>query len=271
MDLLPLYLKARADNAEPMYLVSDGHWSDRAQRIAAADIGARLRRYDFVRAALKQKPLFTSAPVQVSFRGATFKYLTAAEREEAARAVGAMSLTHVTSTDGGQPFVEPAESPVVVIGDSFTHYFQTVIKAGSGIDALLSKEINIPVPNVSTAGGTTAPIKDFLRRPELLRGRRVVVLDLQCGPAGVSSIGVGAAPASQVERLTAPPASRPRQKLMIMPMSTFRGFWTAVGFRKNGDVITPLKPVRFAWLVRLLTLVYRLSLYRWAAGGPAFV
>ncbi len=157
MDLLPLYLKARADNAEPMYLVSDGHWSDRAQRIAAADIGARLRRYDFVRAALKQKPLFTGAPVQVSFRGATFKYLTAAEREEAARAVGAMSLTHVTSTDGGQPFVEPAES------------------AGSGIDALLSKEINIPVPNVSTAGGTTAPIKDFLRRPELPRGRRVVV------------------------------------------------------------------------------------------------
>jgi hypothetical protein len=38
----------------------------------------------------------------------------------------------------------------------------------------------------------------------------------------------------------------PPQKLMFMPMSTLRGFWTPVGFMKNGDVITPLKPVRFA-------------------------
>jgi hypothetical protein len=143
--------------------------------LAAAEIGKRLKRYDFVRAALNQKPLFKSVPVHVAFQGANFKFLTVAQRAEVANAVGAMTLTHVTTANAGEPFVEPAESPIVVIGDSFTHYFQSVIKQGSGIDALLSKEINIPVSNVSTAGGTTAPIKDFLRRPELLRGRRVVV------------------------------------------------------------------------------------------------
>ena len=47
---------------------------------------------------------------------------------------------------------------------------------------------------------------------------------------------------------------------MFIPMSTFRGFWTAVAVMKNGDVITPLKPLRLAWLVRLLTLTYRLRL-----------
>jgi hypothetical protein len=175
VDLLPVFLKARAANPEPLYLVADGHWSDRAQALAAAEIGKRLKRYDFVRTALKQKALFTSAPIHVAFPGANFKFLTAAERAEVANAVGAMTLTHVTTADAGTPFVEPAQSPVVVIGDSFTHYVQSVIKPGSGIDALLSKEINIPVSNVSTAGATTAPIKDFLRRPELLRERRVVV------------------------------------------------------------------------------------------------
>jgi hypothetical protein len=33
---------------------------------------------------------------------------------------------------------------------------------------------------------------------------------------------------------------------MFIPMSTFRGFWTPVGLMKNGDVITPLKPMKFA-------------------------
>src|SRR6266545_3006259 len=47
-----------------------------------------------------------------------------------------------------------------------------------------------------------------------------------------------------------------------MPISTFRGFCTPVAVLKNGDVVTPLKPERFAWFVRLLTLANRLSLYR---------
>ena len=36
------------------------------------------------------------------------------------------------------------------------------------------------------------------------------------------------------------------QNAMFIPMSTLRGFWTEPGAMKNGDVITPLKPVRFA-------------------------
>lgn len=184
VDLLPVFLKARVASPQPLFLVADGHWSDRAQKLAAIEIGKRLKRYDFVLTALKEKPVFSSAAVEVPFQGANFKFLTAAERKEVASAVAAMSLTHVTTTDGGKPFMDAAASPVVVIGDSFTHYFQNEIRPGSGIDALLSKEINIPVSNVSTAGGTVAPIKDFLRRPELLRGRRVVVWILNAALLG---------------------------------------------------------------------------------------
>lgn len=174
VDLMPLFAAARTQSPDPLYLAADGHWSDRAQRIAAAEIARRMKRYAFVTAAGRKPALFTATPSHVDFPGALFDMLSAAEKAEVKEAVAAMPLTLVTSP-AGVPFEEPAVSPVLVIGDSLTHYFQLAIKKGSGIDALLSKEINIPVSNVSSAGGTTDPIKEFLRRPELLKGRRVVV------------------------------------------------------------------------------------------------
>jgi hypothetical protein len=174
VDLLPGFLKARDTDPEPLYLLTDGHWSDRAQRMAATEIGRRLKRYDVVKAALARPPLFTIAHASKRVTGAAWDLITPAERTEVEDAIDATRFTTVT-TRGGAPFQEPAESQVVVIGDSFTHYFQLAISVGTGIDALLSKEINIPVSNVSSAGATTAPIKEFLRRPELLRNRRVVV------------------------------------------------------------------------------------------------
>lgn len=174
VDLMPLFQKARADGGENLYLPADGHWSDRAQQIAATEIGRRLKRYDVVKAALKLPAKFSTNAEHAGFAGAVFDMLTPAEQAEVQASVNDMPLTVVRTTAGVQ-FEEPADSPVVVIGDSFTHYFQLAIRKGSGIDALLSKEINIPVSNVSTAGGTLDPIKEFVRRPELLAKRRVVV------------------------------------------------------------------------------------------------
>jgi hypothetical protein len=174
VDLLPAFLRERDTDPEPLYLLADGHWSDRGQRIAAREIGARLKRYVVVKAAIAKPPLFEVSPDRARLPGATFSLLTPAEQAEIDARISAMPLTMV-KTRAGEPFQEPDTSPVLVIGDSFTHYFQLAVKAGTGIDALLSREINIPVSNVSSAGATTGPVKEFLRRPELLQERRVVV------------------------------------------------------------------------------------------------
>ena len=174
VDLLPGFLQSRATSAETLYLSADGHWSDRAQQIASGEIAHRLARYDVVKAAMNLPARFTSEASHVSFQGALAEMLTPPQRAEVRAALDATPVTKVT-TAAGAPFEEPATSPVVVIGDSFTHYFQLLVAKGSGIDALLSKAINLGVSNVSAAGGTVEPIRDFVRRPELLRGRRVVV------------------------------------------------------------------------------------------------
>jgi len=53
----------------------------------------------------------------------------------------------------------------VIIGDSYA----------GGFSALLAKEINLPLLDFASAGQTTQAIKDMVRDPSLLRGRRAVV------------------------------------------------------------------------------------------------
>jgi hypothetical protein len=174
VDLLPIFLESREGGGEPLYLPADGHWSDAAQRLAAGDIARRLKRYDVVKTALARRPRFTSAATHVAFPGAVFDSLTPGQRDEVKDAVGAMPVTQVMTAEG-KPFEEVEASPVIVIGDSFTNYFQLVVRKGTGIDALISRAINLPVANVSMAGATVQPIQEFVRRPSLLAGRRVVV------------------------------------------------------------------------------------------------
>src|SRR4051812_38340464 len=66
----------------------------------------------------------------------------------------------------------------------------------------------------------------------------------------------------------APISRRQNQNAMFIPTSTLRGFWTPVGCRKKGEVMMPLKPVRFARFVTLLTLTNTLMRYRCPLGPP---
>ncbi len=206
VDLLPAFLRQRDGDPTPLYLLSDSHWSDRAQRIAAAEIGARLKRYSVVEAALAAPARFVATPDVTRFPGSLFTSLTPSEQAEIEPHIATTPLTMIRTAartrfggprflganeggrDRGAPFQEPDTSPIIVIGDSFTHYFQLAIKAGTGIDALLSKEINVPVSNVSSAGATTGPIKEFLRRPELIQDRRVVVWIVASGVVSYDSL-----------------------------------------------------------------------------------
>jgi hypothetical protein len=173
VDLLPAFLELANKPGDPLYLPADTHWSDRAQQVAANMIGERLKRYPFVRQALARPPLYGSTNIRVDFKGYIYAYLNAREREEVRDATS--TRVTVVAAHNGSPFAETDDAPVLVIGDSFTHYFRYEVHKGSGIDALLGKAINQPVSNVSIASATTQPLKDLVRSPELLRKTRVVV------------------------------------------------------------------------------------------------
>ena len=186
IDLLPEFLKLSASGAPPLYLPADSHWSQMTQKLTAHLLAQRLARYPFVQKALKQPPKFKSAEVEVQFNGSDYGYLKPEEQKQV-EAYSHLSLTQIQDSSG-QPYQDPENAPLVMIGDSYVHYFSIGIKKGTGIAALLSREVNLPVTDRSVGGGRTESLREFFRDPELLDIHKVVIwiisIDAFMAPTG---------------------------------------------------------------------------------------
>jgi hypothetical protein len=161
VDLLPLFLDARRDGAEPLYRPADPHWSQRGMLIAAKEIGRRLKRYGFVRQAVAAPSAYKVAQVDRYLPGAAYPALSPEQRQSIE---GALTTRLLEVTPATKP-VFSDDAPVMFIGDSFTR----------GLMDLVAREINMPVRQHWGAGQTTAAIKDFVRDPTSLHNCRVVV------------------------------------------------------------------------------------------------
>jgi len=176
--LLPPYLNAAKGSSELLFLPTDHHWSERAQRIAADEIVARLKRYAFVSTALKQPRMFHTDRVPMKWRpdkGYLLDSLTPDEREIVRSYPYPTESVTRTLDHSNQPYIEPNDGPVLVMGDSLTHFFKIAIEAGSGIDAMLAEGLNLNVSNISMASATIQPIEELLRSRQRLKVHRVVI------------------------------------------------------------------------------------------------
>ena len=173
VDLLPEFLTAASSGAGPLYLSSDSHWTQMTQKLTSKLLAQRLVRYPFVQQALKQPQKFKSAEVKLQFGGADYAYLNPEERKQVDDTVQ-LSLTQIQDSSG-RPYEDPEDAPIVMIGDSYVHYFSIAIKKGTGIEALLSRDVNLPVTNRAVGGGTTDSLKEFIRNPEILNFHKVVI------------------------------------------------------------------------------------------------
>jgi hypothetical protein len=167
VDLLPAFLEAAGEGEAPLYLPDDPHWAPRAQEIAARIICERLKRYDFVRLALRLadegNPLFTAAEVPWEGRGAAYLGLTADQQRRTERA-RPRSHRDVAPAPGGGGLVSE-EAMVLAIGDSYN----------GGLWQLVVLGLNQPLALQCGGGYTTQAIKEAVRNPDILRGRKVVL------------------------------------------------------------------------------------------------
>ncbi len=178
VDLLPAFLEAAKADSEPLFLPTDHHWSERAQKITANLIAGRLKRYTFVSAAIKQPRIFHTDQVPLKLQpvdGYLMEYVLPDEREFVRSYPFSKQSVTRTLDRSNQPFDEPEDGPILVIGDSNTHYFKLALAKGAGIDALLAERLNLNVSNISMASATTQPIKELLRNPDRLKIHKVVV------------------------------------------------------------------------------------------------
>jgi alginate O-acetyltransferase complex protein AlgJ len=176
VDLLPVFLKARgkdADETQLLYQRQDTHWTDRGLRLAAATVAERIKRYTWYAALEPHAVDFSVKPCDFRRPGDLHSRLAPAEQ----RAFKPEALVaQQVLTAAGEPFEDDADSPIVVLGDSFTGVFERTDCGSAGVSAHLARELRYPVDLVMSYGGGPNVRNTLLTRGEAtLRRMRLAI------------------------------------------------------------------------------------------------
>lgn len=176
IDLLPAFLDARArrgPDEELVYQHQDTHWTDRGLRLAAGIIAERIERYPWYAGLAADKVAFGTKEVTFNHQGDLVSRL--APREQTRYKPVTLKARQVLMPDGSL-YQDDMQSPVVVLGDSFTGVYQLTGPRAAGVTAHIARELGIPVDLVMSWGGGPGVRKTLLRRgDDDLRKRRLVV------------------------------------------------------------------------------------------------
>jgi hypothetical protein len=180
VDLLPPLLAARArgdkHGEEPLYQRQDTHWTDRGLRLAAELVAARVKAYPWYAELAKHARRFQTKPAKFERFGDLHSRLPEGQkkhyRPEALRA------EQVVAQDGapGALYDDDAESPIVLLGDSFTGVYELTEAEHAGVSAHLARDVGYPIDLVMSYGGGPNVRGKLMRRGvEGLAGKKVVV------------------------------------------------------------------------------------------------
>ena len=188
VNVLPSLLQAATPGSALLWRSTDSHWAEPAEVIAVNEVSKRLKRYPFVQRALQASPLYDGVESSYVHGGMFRRYLTSEEESRAMPLIN-FKATKVTPRAGGD-FKYVANSPILVVGDSFTHSVVT----GTGFGPKLALATNSTVNLLSFSGSTIEPFRELFRDPELLKTTKVIIWVL----GEVGFVNPGAYPANLV-------------------------------------------------------------------------
>jgi hypothetical protein len=176
IDLLPPYLAARREKeggVEPLYQRQDTHWTDRGLRIAADLIATRLKKYPWY-AALKPHTRRYSVK-ETSFERFGDLHTRLPEAEKSKYKPEKLRAEQVLAPGGGF-YEDDEQSPIVVLGDSYTGVYQLMDAEHAGLSAHLARAVGYPADLVMSYGGGPNVRNKLLRRgKDALESKRLVI------------------------------------------------------------------------------------------------
>jgi hypothetical protein len=180
VDLLPAFLAARATagpaDQEPLYQHQDTHWTDRGLSLAADLIATRVQKYPWYREITQRSGrarIFASRETSFTRFGDLHSRLPDAEQK---RYQPETLLAHQVIAENGAPYEDDPDSPIVVLGDSFTGVYELTDAEHAGVSAHIAKAVSIPVDLVMSYGGGPNVRQKLLRRGlDALASKRLVV------------------------------------------------------------------------------------------------
>jgi alginate O-acetyltransferase complex protein AlgJ len=164
IDLLPAFLAERGKDKEarePLYQPQDTHWTDRGLELAAHLVAERIKQYPWY-AQLRQHPR-RFAIKEASFTRLGDLHKNLPEPQKRRYKPQTLACRQVVNADG-TPYEDDPDSPIVVLGDSFTGVYQLTDCEHAGVSAHIAREIGYPVDLVMSYGGGPNVRQKLLRR-----------------------------------------------------------------------------------------------------------
>lgn len=166
MDALPPLMAMRAGTeggVEAPFLRFDPHLSPQGARLVGEMIGARLERY------LDDDD--DRLPYSITSREVDLPFDESIDLPHQK----SVNISQVNQPDGGGVYQDTEDSPLLILGDSNTFYWQDTKSGGAGISAHAARRSGRPVSRFSQAGFLPHNLARMDNR-KLLEGRRCVVM-----------------------------------------------------------------------------------------------
>ncbi|MEO8899885.1 MAG: hypothetical protein ABI627_00040 [Polyangiaceae bacterium] len=177
LDLLPAFLAAKAQkpsDGDPwLFQHQDTHWTDRGLRLAAELLSARVKKYPWF-ATLAQHPhAFTEKETSFTRFGDLQSRLPEAEQKNYAPET---LIAHQVIQADKQPYDDDPDSPVVMLGDSFTGVYELTDAEHAGVSAHIARGISYPLDLVMSYGGGPNVREKLMRRGEASLATKKLVI-----------------------------------------------------------------------------------------------
>jgi alginate O-acetyltransferase complex protein AlgJ len=176
IDLLPAFLEARRhgdDRGEPLFQHQDTHWTDRGLRLAAQLIGARVKQYPWYAGLATRGGKLHETETTFSRHGDLHSRLPDAEKH---KYTPETLVAHQVVRADGSLYDDDPDSPVVVLGDSFTGVYELMDAEHAGVSAHLALDVGVPVDLVMSYGGGPNVRQKLMRRgADALGSKKLVV------------------------------------------------------------------------------------------------
>jgi SGNH hydrolase-like domain, acetyltransferase AlgX len=174
LDLAPSFLAYRAKEQEAVFCKTDTHWSGIGCVLAAQAIAEKIR----VKVPeLPSKGDYTSDWVNISIEGDLSGLLSAKIPKPGPESVRVRS---VVSKATGSGVVPDPNSPMLLLGDSFTLVFHDFYATNAGLLDQLAVELGFAPDVIGTRGSGATPVRISLFRrgakdPDFLAKKKIVV------------------------------------------------------------------------------------------------
>ena len=177
VDLLPALLSAKSEkpkDGDPLlFQHQDTHWTDRGLRLAAELLSARIKKYPWYAQLAQHPQTFGLRETSFTRFGDLQSRLPEAEQKNYTPET---LIAHQVLNADKQPYDDDADSPIVLLGDSFTGVYELTDAEHAGVSAHIAHGISYPLDLVMSYGGGPNVRQKLMRRGEEALGTKKLVV-----------------------------------------------------------------------------------------------